>query len=94
MENPNRELYSGYLFILSIFQGADLGLDLRTIFSSLNLDLNIYTKKNLLPKILIEILLTDPASAAANQVNKEEADSRSVFVGNVRKRMSSFFFFL
>lgn len=25
----------------------------------------------------------DPASAAANQANKEEADSRSVFVGNV-----------
>ena len=27
---------------------------------------------------------TDPASSAANQANKEEADSRSVFVGNVR----------
>ncbi|KAF2283991.1 hypothetical protein GH714_017835 [Hevea brasiliensis] len=26
---------------------------------------------------------TDPASAAANQANREEADSRSVFVGNV-----------
>ena len=27
---------------------------------------------------------TDPAAAAATQANKEEVDSRSVFVGNVR----------
>lgn len=26
----------------------------------------------------------DPATAAANQANKEEVDARSVFVGNVR----------
>ncbi|KAF9678890.1 hypothetical protein SADUNF_Sadunf07G0083200 [Salix dunnii] len=31
--------------------------------------------------------LIDPASAAGNQANKEEADSRSVFVGNVRNMM-------
>ncbi|KAJ6929295.1 hypothetical protein NC652_013237 [Populus alba x Populus x berolinensis] len=30
----------------------------------------------------------DPATAAANQANREEADSRSVFVGNVRNIMS------
>ncbi|CBI25873.3 polyadenylate-binding protein 2 [Vitis vinifera] len=31
----------------------------------------------------------DPASAAVTQANKEEADSRSVFVGNVRIRFLS-----
>lgn len=30
------------------------------------------------------LLYTDPANVAANQASKEEADSRSVFVGNVR----------
>lgn len=34
---------------------------------------------------------TDPASTTANQANREEADSRSVFVGNVRNRIISFF---
>lgn len=29
-------------------------------------------------------ILPDPAAAAASQANKEEVDSRSVFVGNVR----------
>jgi len=29
------------------------------------------------------IPFADPANAAASQANKEEADSRSVFVGNV-----------
>lgn len=29
----------------------------------------------------------DPATAAASQANKEEADARSVFVGNVSTRM-------
>lgn len=37
------------------------------------------------------LLYTDPANVAANQASKEEADSRSVFVGNVRNmiRLSS-----
>ena len=30
--------------------------------------------------------MTDPASAAASQANKEEVDSRSIFVGNVRTK--------
>lgn len=30
---------------------------------------------------------TDPATAAVSQANKEEADARSVFVGNVSTRM-------
>lgn len=30
------------------------------------------------------LLQPDPAAAAANQANREEVDSRSIFVGNVR----------
>lgn len=33
---------------------------------------------------LIVLMLLDPAAAATSQVNREEIDSRSVFVGNVR----------
>ncbi|GKV18667.1 hypothetical protein SLEP1_g29013 [Rubroshorea leprosula] len=36
----------------------------------------------------------DPASATANQASREEADSRSVFVGNVRNRILSINYFL
>ncbi|KAF2292980.1 hypothetical protein GH714_034541 [Hevea brasiliensis] len=48
----------------------------------------IHDVEHLLIWIIIRFVLVSlcyPASAAANQANKEEADSRSVFVGNVRK---------
>lgn len=48
---------------------------LRSSFSLLSLNLYLL------------FVLPDPATAAASQANKEEVDSRSVFVGNV----SSFF---
>lgn len=41
------------------------------------------------PAHLIYVHVLDPASAAVTQANKEEADSRSVFVGNVRIRFLS-----
>lgn len=33
--------------------------------------------------MFLTLLFSDPATAAASQANKEEADTRSVFVGNV-----------
>lgn len=35
----------------------------------------------------------DPAGTSASQAGKEETDSRSVFVGNVRRQMSLLMFF-
>lgn len=88
VENSNRVLIR-----IFTFEAADLCLEFKNHFSNLSLNLTLIQneKTNLFFfNFLIEVLHTDPASAAANQASKEETDSRSVFVGNVRIRISLF----
>ena len=42
---------------------------------------------------MIVMLDADPAGTSTSQAGKEETDSRSVFVGNVRRKMSLPMFF-
>lgn len=58
--------------------GAVQGLPLSQIFEI------SYEVTVALSAFLISISYTGPAGAAESQENKEEADLRSVFVGNVR----------